>query len=75
MKQWESPHRNIGWPILLSLSNPRAHYAGAEPVPCIEMPLLLLKDKVRNGVIKPAADVPELQVADKDLAIHVQTVS
>jgi hypothetical protein len=42
--------------------------------PCMEILLPPLEDKVRKGVIKPAAHVPELPVADKDLAIHVPKV-
>jgi hypothetical protein len=41
----------------------------------MEIPPPPLEDKVRKGVIRTAADVPELLVADKDLAIHVPTVS
>jgi hypothetical protein len=35
----------------------------------------LLTDMVRKGVINPVADMTELPVVDKDLAIHVPTVS
>jgi hypothetical protein len=40
----------------------------------MEMPPPPLEDKVWKGVIKPTADVLELPVEDKDLAIHVRTV-
>jgi hypothetical protein len=41
----------------------------------MEMPPPPLEVKDYKGVIEHAADVPELPVVDKDLAIHVPTVS
>jgi hypothetical protein len=38
------------------------------------MPLPLLKYKDRKDVIRPAADVSGLPLADKDLVLHVQIV-